>query len=177
MTAASPRSESWLIAAQSVGGIAVGIAWLRSDSIGGWPLVAFLVLVAGTLLGIAASVALRGSFRVRPTPRDDARLVQGGIYRWLRHPMYVAVILIFAAAALSRPSTWVLLTAGLNLALYLGKARYEESVLMHHYPDYAQYREHSIGVRPLAGPGKRRGEGMNPDPDRPDPPSAPAGRA
>jgi protein-S-isoprenylcysteine O-methyltransferase Ste14 len=173
MTAAFPRFETWLLVAQIMGGIAVGAAWLRSDSTSGWPRVALVFLIAGGLLGVAASMALRGSFRIRPTPREGARLVQAGVYRWLRHPMYVAVMLVFAAAACSRPSTWVLLTSGLNLVLYLGKARYEESVLMHHYQGYAQYRESTLGVKPLPGPGTRRRSRTNANPDQPDSPSGP----
>ena len=173
MATTPPRFETGLIAAQGMGAVAVGAAWLGAGSTPGWPLTAVIILAAGGLLGVAASVALRGSFRVRPTPGDDARLIQGGVYRWLRHPMYVAVILIFSAAAVSRPSTWVLVAVGLNLALYLGKARYEESVLMRHYQGYARYREGTLGVRPLGGPGKGGGERTPANPDSTDQSSDP----
>ena len=156
MTTASPRFETFLLAAQSLGGLGLGAAWLLSGSTSGWPLVALALLIAGGLLAVAAFVALSGSFRVVPSPHADATLVRTGIYRWLRHPMYVAVLLVLAAAACSRPSAWVLLIVGLNFVLYLGKARYEESVLMDHYEGYADYREGTLGVKPLADSSARR---------------------
>jgi protein-S-isoprenylcysteine O-methyltransferase Ste14 len=176
MTAASPRFEIFLLAAQILGGLGLGAAWLLSSSISGWPLVALALLIGGGLLAVAAFVALSGSFRVVPSPRAGATLVQAGIYRWLRHPMYVAVILVLAAAACSRPSIWVLLIVGLNCALYLGKARYEESVLIDHYEGYADYRQGTLGVKPLADSGARRHDAPTTDQEQSESPSGPSER-
>ncbi len=72
--------------------------WVAS----GVPLV---IEMAGGLLGIWATFAMRWSrVRVTPTPRHDVELVQRGPYRWVRHPMYVAVLLVALALVLNAPS-------------------------------------------------------------------------
>ena len=40
-----------------------------------------------------------GNFNIRPEPKEGARLVTGGPYRWVRHPMYVALLLGMAGVA------------------------------------------------------------------------------
>ena len=148
MSSTIPVLERWLLAGQAIGGVAVGVAWLLASA-EGWPGIALALLALGLITGVAAFAALGNSFRVAPSPHRDAQLVRHGIYRWLRHPMYVAVVFVLAAAACSRPAVSVLVATGLNFVFYLAKARYEERVLMHHYPDYEDYRTRTVGVRPL----------------------------
>jgi hypothetical protein len=83
---------------------------------------------------------------------------------------------LLAAAASSRPSIWVLLIVGLNFGLYLGKARYEESVLMDRYEGYADYREGTLGVKPLPDSGARRQTTSTANQQQHDSPSGPSGR-
>ena len=142
--------ERILVAAQALGGLAFALAWLLGGDARGWRSAGLALLVAGLLLGVAGVVALGRSFRIGPTPRRGARLIQSGIYRWLRHPMYAAVLLALGGGACLRPTGPVLLITALNFILYFVKARYEEAVLLEHYPGYARYRETSLGVRPAA---------------------------
>ena len=99
-------------------------------------------------IGVWALYTMRHSLRIAPTPRDDAVLIQHGIYARLRHPMYTAVVLLVAAITLYRPSTSVVAVAAVNLTYYLAKARYEEGLLAARYPDYGLYRSRTWGVLP-----------------------------
>lgn len=82
-----------------------------------------------------------GNFRVRPEPKAGARLATTGPYRWVRHPMYAASLLMMAGAALWGPLAWKapvwLILAGVLIA----KARREERGLLTQFPEYAAYRE------------------------------------
>ncbi len=99
-------------------------------------------------LALVAFRQLRHSFRVAPSPRRDGRLERGGIYRKLRHPMYVAVQTMTLALLLWRSSGSLLVLAGLHYLFYWSKARYEERQLMRHYPDYRDYRRQTLGLWP-----------------------------
>lgn len=148
-----PARERALIAAQVTAGLAAAVAWTLADPSGGHGWIGLALAAAGAALALLARRALGGSFRIAPSPREGARLVRRGVYRWLRHPMYVSVCLVLAGAAVSRPDRAVLALVAANFVLYLIKARYEESVLLAHYPDYAAYREGTLGV-PVAGPSR-----------------------
>ncbi len=114
------------------------------------PGLAWGAAVAGLLLGGWALTANRpGNFNIRPAPRPGATLVRSGPYRFIRHPMYSAVLLCGLAAALMI-GNWPgwLLAAALAAVLDL-KARLEERWLALAHPDYAAYRAHGKRFVPL----------------------------
>jgi protein-S-isoprenylcysteine O-methyltransferase Ste14 len=52
-----------------------------------------LFILAGLIIGYAAILAQpRGNFNIRPDLKGGAVLVTGGIYRYIRHPMYSSVL-------------------------------------------------------------------------------------
>lgn len=109
--------------------------------------IALLVLGVGTAVAALVVMPAR-TFSVLPEPRSGGELVTRGIYRHVRHPMYLAVLLCGIAAALAygSPAKWVLLAllAGV-LAL---KIRREERLLLARFPDYAAYRQRTSAIIP-----------------------------
>jgi protein-S-isoprenylcysteine O-methyltransferase Ste14 len=105
-------------------------------------------------LTASAAIALRRSFRVHPRPRADGYLVETGVYAVLRHPMYLAVLLVCAASWLRWPSTPLAVIVAVNVAFYFAKSRYEERLLRAHYPDYARYQARTWGIVPLGRRGR-----------------------
>ena len=105
--------------------------WLR------W--LASAVEVAGWAVLLVAAVNLGRSLTPLPTPTAGGTLRTGGAYRFVRHPIYSGVLaLAFAAAATSGSPVKVALAVAL-LALFWGKARWEEDLLRERYPGYADY--------------------------------------
>lgn len=75
---------------------------------------ALLALAAGLALGLWAVTADRpGNFNIRPVPRAGGQLIDRGPYRWIRHPMYSALLLAGLGAARLSPDgrTWLVLLA------------------------------------------------------------------
>jgi protein-S-isoprenylcysteine O-methyltransferase Ste14 len=110
----------------------------------------FTLVVLATFVGIGALAANRpGNFNVRPDLKANARLVTDGIYRWVRHPMYLAVLLAMAAAIAADPRAWrILAWIGLVVVL-LAKARREEALLQARFPEYAAYMQRTRRLLPL----------------------------
>ncbi|MFN8464631.1 MAG: methyltransferase [Caldilineaceae bacterium] len=96
--------------------------------------------VAALLLGMWAILTVRiGNVNVLPDPRQEAVLVQSGPYRWIRHPMYAALLLGTLALVLDSPSAlrwslWIVLLIDLVIKLH-----YEERMLMEHFGGYEVY--------------------------------------
>jgi protein-S-isoprenylcysteine O-methyltransferase Ste14 len=106
-----------------------------------------LTLCGGFLLLIAAGCGLAGAIslgrNLTPFPRPSAktRLVQAGIYRLMRHPLYTAVFCSSVGWALVWRS-WPGLVAALALGPLLdAKARREERWLRQQFPEYASYEQ------------------------------------
>lgn len=139
-----------LVTTQAILGVALVVSWLRSPEAVSlaWHVASWIAWGAAGGIGATAAWQLRRSFRVAPTPRGDGRLITHGIYGRLRHPMYTSVVLVVVGLAFVRPDAAVLASVAANLAFYLGKARYEEGLLLAHYPEYAAYRRRTMGVLP-----------------------------
>ena len=104
------------------------------------PAAAWLLAAAGALLGLWALAHNRpGNFNIRPAPRVDGRLVHSGPYRWIRHPMYTAVIACGAACAWAAVSVWGWLAALALVAVLGTKAHFEERWMLQQHPAYAAY--------------------------------------
>lgn len=105
-----------------------------------------LLLVAAAALVTAGFVTIRPTFRVRPDPRPDGRLVTGGVYGRFRHPMYTSLALVAVSLVLLRPS-WPMIGAGIaSVAVVVWKSRHEERLLAERYSEYAAYRKKARGV-------------------------------
>jgi protein-S-isoprenylcysteine O-methyltransferase Ste14 len=96
---------------------------------------------AGVLLGLWALSSNRpGNFNVHPAPRVGGQLVQQGPYRWIRHPMYTAVMAFGWACAWAGGSLWGWLCNAALAAVLLAKASLEERWMLEAHAGYADYR-------------------------------------
>jgi protein-S-isoprenylcysteine O-methyltransferase Ste14 len=140
-----PRGEGW-VAIQLAILAAVGVAGPTTGSIGqgpaGWAAAAagVALLIAGAALAARGAIALRAALTPLPHPRDDASLVEDGIYARVRHPIYGGLILgALGWGVLWAAPTGLLLAAGAAVFFRLKSAR-EEHWLMDRFPGYAAYR-------------------------------------
>jgi protein-S-isoprenylcysteine O-methyltransferase Ste14 len=110
------------------------------------------LLLAGTSLALLAWTLLHnrlGNFNIRPLPKTYGSLVTSGPYRWIRHPMYTAVLLGGAALALmADPAPGWAVWAGLALLLFV-KSTFEERWMREQHPAYRDYAAQSKRFVPL----------------------------
>jgi protein-S-isoprenylcysteine O-methyltransferase Ste14 len=78
-----------------------------------------------------------------PRPSRDAELVEGGPFRYLRHPIYVGGTLFFAGLSLVF-SVYALVLTGFLALFWIAKARREERYLLERFPGYADYRRRTL---------------------------------
>jgi protein-S-isoprenylcysteine O-methyltransferase Ste14 len=97
-------------------------------------------------LGVYGLLYLRRSLSIIPEAR---RLVTGGPYRLIRHPLYAAEILAAFALVLARPGLWATLTLVPFIAVQMLRARFEEGLLSRIFPEYKLYAAHTPRLIPL----------------------------
>lgn len=110
-----------------------------------WPVTAWLdtvgliLEVIGAVVLVVGIVNLGRSLTPLPTPIDHAVLKVGGLYRWVRHPIYTGIMALVVGVTVRSAS---LAVAAASLALigwFMLKARWEERHLARRYPDYGAY--------------------------------------
>lgn len=75
-----------------------------------------------------------------PSPVPNSRgLVANGLYRYARHPMYSALVVICLGVAVGSGSWWCYLSVVALAAFFQYKTRVEERFLVATYDGYAEY--------------------------------------
>jgi protein-S-isoprenylcysteine O-methyltransferase Ste14 len=113
-----------------------------------------LLLIGLGLLGFGTGVGLAGvrdlgpSLTAVPRPKRGARFVDQGIYRRIRHPLYLAVVSVALGWSLATASA-AAAVAAVALAVWLdAKSRREEDWLVEAYEGYAAYRRRTARFVP-----------------------------
>jgi protein-S-isoprenylcysteine O-methyltransferase Ste14 len=108
------------------------------------------VELLGLALGIWAVVTMGiGNFNVTPDPLKSSRLVTQGPYRFIRHPMYLALLLVTLPLvatkfSLLRLAIWLVLLIDLVV-----KLNYEEGMLTARIEGYRDYKQQSYRLIPF----------------------------
>jgi protein-S-isoprenylcysteine O-methyltransferase Ste14 len=108
-------------------------------------------IVLGAIIIASAGYSLRPSLRISPIPKPDSPLIDSGIYKRVRHPMYLGVILIgFGLSGFSDSLfAWLLEIALIaNLSI---KARFEDALLLELHPESLHYQMHVSRILPCLG--------------------------
>lgn len=99
-----------------------------------------LVGFGAFLIGIAL-LQLNDRLSPFPTPKSNARLLQNGVFKWMRHPIYTGILLVFSGWSFYGEASNQLLVSLALFILFFFKARYEERRLEEVFPDYAEYKK------------------------------------
>lgn len=119
----------------------VSVGWAH---FGGWAAIA-----AGGLVGSLGLARLGRATKVHPTPVAGAPLRTTGIYGVVRHPMYLAVLMVAGGAALASGRLLAILVTPLLGLVLLVKLRFEEELLEEQYGwQYSVYANHVPALLP-----------------------------
>jgi protein-S-isoprenylcysteine O-methyltransferase Ste14 len=103
------------------------------------------IALVGSLSIIFAVVYLGKSFSIVPQAR---KLVVGGPYRIVRHPLYVAEEIAIVGVLMQYAWYAALLFLVVHLALQIRRMAYEESLLCAVFPDYEIYAQRTARLIP-----------------------------
>ena len=113
----------------------------------GWSEVPVVAVVVADILfllgyGLFVLVLRENSYASRVVEVEEGqRVIATGPYAIVRHPMYVAVIVIFVATPVALGSWWAVLPALPLIALLVARIRNEEKVLLRELEGYSEYSQ------------------------------------
>ncbi|MCV7443447.1 isoprenylcysteine carboxylmethyltransferase family protein [Mycobacterium paraense] len=100
------------------------------------------VLVA-TGLGLAMLVIIQNSYAAATvTVEQGQRVASGGVYKFVRHPMYVGNVIMMVGMPLALGSYWGLLFVLPGIAVLVFRILDEEKLLTQDLPGYREYAQH-----------------------------------
>jgi len=104
--------------------------------------------ITGVAIGLWAMLVMR-RFNVAPDPLEDATLTTSGPYRWIRHPMYSALLLVALGAVLHHATSARIVVLAVLFVNLIVKLRHEEKLMLQKFPEYQKYMGNSRRLIPF----------------------------
>ncbi len=101
-----------------------------------------LFLGIGVVLAIVGAIILGSkTYSSSTKPRETNVRSQKGLYRYIRHPIYLGVMIAMLAFLLNNPTIQMGLTYFLLMLFTNIRADLEEGMLEEKYPEYTEYKK------------------------------------
>jgi protein-S-isoprenylcysteine O-methyltransferase Ste14 len=94
-------------------------------------------------------VQMKSKLRMLPEPASDAVLLQDGIYKFIRHPMYLSVLLTTLVITLLNINLFEVTAWLFLLITIIIKLNREESFLKEKFAEYTIYRNRTKALIPF----------------------------
>lgn len=98
-----------------------------------------LFIAPGIIILFISFKNLGRSLTANPVPLDKGNLVETGIYKYVRHPIYTGLLLAMLGSVVQSMAPFKFVVWLALFALLTYKAKFEESLLIKKYPGYVEY--------------------------------------
>jgi protein-S-isoprenylcysteine O-methyltransferase Ste14 len=114
------------------------------------PYSGLLVIILGMIIRFYSIVSLGRLFTVDVTIRNNHKIKQDGVYRFIRHPSYLGSLVSFLGFGISL-NNWIsllIITIMVTIAM-LNRIRIEERLLLEQFgPEYSKYMKKTYRLIP-----------------------------
>ncbi|MDD2358039.1 MAG: isoprenylcysteine carboxylmethyltransferase family protein [Thiovulaceae bacterium] len=108
-----------------------------------------VIISAGIIIGLFAIKAHSpGNFNIRPDIKEECVLVSHSIYKYIRHPMYLSVLLSMLGVLVLYANIYVSILYVILLANMLTKMFYEEFLWHSKDENYKEYAQNTYRLIP-----------------------------
>lgn len=118
-----------------------------ADAVQTFSAAGLLFVVAGLGLALGGAVTLRSNYSATLLIRESHELVVHGIYRFVRHPIYLGTILVMLGGPIGTSSWIALLPALLLIPLFIYRMGVEEGLLLEEFGE--EYRAYMSNTKRL----------------------------
>ena len=102
-------------------------------------IIGIILFALGVLMGLLSVIQLNKNLSPFPTPINGGELIETGLYKYMRHPIYTSILSGLLGYGLYLGSGYKILITICLLVLFYYKSKYEEKKLSSVFSDYAEY--------------------------------------
>ena len=103
------------------------------------------IFLGVSLIGIAIVLLSMMQLNIHlspfPSPKKGSKLVQNGLYKFVRHPIYSGILVALFGYGVYTTSSYRLIISLALLVLFYYKSKYEEMRLQRNFSDYKSYQK------------------------------------
>ena len=113
-------------------------------------IIGVVILLVGIFIGLKA-INTQGSdnFLIRPDIKIGSKLIMHGVYKYIRHPMYLSVIMMTFGVVIGYYHILRVFIFALLVTVIIFKLKYEESLWIAHNNDYITYMKKTKKLIPF----------------------------
>lgn len=113
-------------------------------------MIGVILTIMGLVMLFAGYFSLRHNYSSTLVIRENHQLITHGIYRYVRHPIYLGVFLVAFGLPVYVGSLYGFLSALVLIPIILNRIRMEEELLMEEFPSaYQKFKETSKKIIPF----------------------------
>lgn len=113
--------------------------------------IGYAFFIIGIAMAIVSILSLKSNLSPFPSPKPGSELIQSGLYRYIRHPIYFGILIAGSGLSLSTNSGYRLMITVLLFVLFYFKTEFEEKKLLEKYEDYKNYMKRTGRFLPKFG--------------------------
>ncbi|MEO8514501.1 MAG: isoprenylcysteine carboxylmethyltransferase family protein [Ignavibacteria bacterium] len=98
------------------------------------------LILIGTLFFVVILLNFGQRMSPNPVPRDNSLLKTGGVYKFVRHPMYFTVLVLMLGLILYFQAFYSIIWLVIAFIFLVYKSSIEERYLLKKFPEYERYR-------------------------------------
>ncbi|WP_281778137.1 methyltransferase family protein [Croceibacter atlanticus] len=102
-------------------------------------LIGIILITLGILMGLLSVIQLNKNLSPFPTPITGGKLIETGLYKYIRHPIYTSILSTLLGYGLYSGSGYKILITITLLVLFFYKSKYEEKKLSSVFSEYPEY--------------------------------------
>lgn len=108
-------------------------------------------ILSWILLTFSAYIVIAGYLTLKRKGKPDINfentsvLVRSGLYRYIRHPLYLSILLFGTGVVLKQPGAIQLLLGSINIVAVYITAKIEEKEMISRFGD--EYRDYKLGTK------------------------------
>lgn len=91
----------------------------------------------------------KSKFTISPIPKEQSQLVEDGLYGYIRHPMYLGVLLLALGLIWQRPDQINIIIYVVLVIDLLLKLHWEEKLLAEKFDGYTAYQQRTKKIIPF----------------------------
>jgi protein-S-isoprenylcysteine O-methyltransferase Ste14 len=130
---------------------AVPVEYINLHKSASWPLMitGISICALATFVRVKGHLDLKHGFSTRIEMHEKQKLVTTGIYTMIRHPMYLAIILLLAGACIMLKALYSWIFVVINFYTLQIRIKKEEEFLMANFPEYPEYMKKTYKLFPF----------------------------
>jgi protein-S-isoprenylcysteine O-methyltransferase Ste14 len=113
-------------------------------------LIGITLLTLGISIGLLSVIQLNKNLSPFPTPITGGELIETGLYKYIRHPIYTGILSTLLGYGLYSGSGYKIFITITLLVLFFYKSKYEEKKLSSVFSEYPEYMKKTGRFLPKA---------------------------